>query len=164
MASFHQILMEMFLFCFCLRLPLGVATITILITLLLLCVSCLFPCNPPLSFLLWKDGLGIFNVRNDLSACCVHEGETGTDEFAQMLTRENWKGSFTLPRPGLEPTVAAVTRPLAQPANHCATASVLFSDYLILLKNTTRKRVAGMSKFSFFFFIVRLLKGVKIVC
>ena len=65
------------------------ATAIIVTSQQLLCVICVFPCHRPLGLPKSKDGLGIFNVRNDLSACCVHEGETGTDEFAQMLTREN---------------------------------------------------------------------------
>lgn len=33
---------------------------------------------------------GLFNVHNDLSACCAQKGEAGTDESAQGLT---WKNS-----------------------------------------------------------------------
>ena len=33
------------------------------------------------------------------SACWAHEGETGTDESAEMWTERNWQGSFTLLQP-----------------------------------------------------------------
>ena len=78
---------------------LGVATITMLIILLLLCGICVHPYHRPLGILLSK-AHGIFNVRNDLSACCAHEaGETGLDESVQVCE----KRSFALPRPGIEP-------------------------------------------------------------
>ena len=51
-----------------------------------------FPCHRPLGLLLSKGGHGIFNVRNDGSACCAHEGETGTDESVQVLTQKDRKG------------------------------------------------------------------------
>ena len=51
----------------------------------------MFPCHRLLVLLLLKGGDGIFNVRNDLCACCAHEGETGTDESAQVLTQKNSK-------------------------------------------------------------------------
>ena len=56
---------------------------------ILLCVICVFPRHQPLRLLLLKGGHGIFNVRNDLRACCTHESETGTNESAQVLTRRN---------------------------------------------------------------------------
>ena len=49
-----------------------------------------------LSLLLSKVGHGIFYVRNDLSACCAHEGEIGTDEWAQVRTDpEELKHAFS---------------------------------------------------------------------
>ena len=41
------------------------------------------------AFALQNGGHGMFNVRNDLSACHAHEGETGADESAQALTQIN---------------------------------------------------------------------------
>ena len=43
------------------------------------------------SLLLSKGDHGSFNVRSDFSACCAHEGETGTDECAKVLTGKNRK-------------------------------------------------------------------------
>ena len=34
--------------------------------------------------LLSKSRRGIFNARNDFSACCVRQGETGIDKTAQV--------------------------------------------------------------------------------
>ena len=71
--------------------PLRLATIIILIILLLLSVICVFPCLRRLGLLVWKKKKkrhGIFDVLNDLSACCAHEGETGTDVSAQALKEE----------------------------------------------------------------------------
>ena len=31
----------------------------------------------------------IFNMRNDVRACCVHKGKTGTDESAHVLIWKN---------------------------------------------------------------------------
>lgn len=61
-----------------------VATTIILNILLLLRVICVFPSPRPLSFLLWKGGHRIFNVRTDISACCADESETVSP---QVLTR-----------------------------------------------------------------------------
>ena len=42
-------------------------------------------------------------MRNGLSACCAHNGVTGTDESAQNVDPvERW--SFNLSRSGVEPT------------------------------------------------------------
>ena len=68
--------------------PLGVATTIILNILLLLRVICVFPSPRPLSFLLWKGGHRIFNVRTDISACCADESETVSP---QVLTRSAWR-------------------------------------------------------------------------
>ena len=44
------------------------------------------------------DGHGIFNVRTHLGACRTHEGESGTNKFAQELTL---KGQKNCPSPCL---------------------------------------------------------------
>ena len=56
----------------------------ILIVLSLLRIICVFPCHWPS-----KDGRGMFDVRNDLSACCACEGETGTDKSVKLSTWRN---------------------------------------------------------------------------
>ena len=45
-----------------------------------------------------KGGHGIFGVRNHLGACCGRDGETGTNESVQVMTRKKWEGkkSFSL--------------------------------------------------------------------
>ena len=49
----------------------------------ILCVVCLIPRHQSLGFPLnRKVDNGIFNVRNDLNACCAHEVKTDTDESA----------------------------------------------------------------------------------
>ena len=66
---------------------------------------CEFPCH----LLLLKGGNGIFNMCNGLSACCAHEGETGSDECPEASVdwfRGTEKRSFTLPRPAVEPCTA----------------------------------------------------------
>ena len=74
-----------------------------LVILLLLCIICVFPCHRPLSLLFSKSGQGIFNVRNDFSACCAHEGETTTEESATNVDGSTEKQSFTLSRQQVEP-------------------------------------------------------------
>ena len=45
-----------------------------------------FPCIYPLGHRLLKGGCGIFNVCNDLSACCAHEDKTESfDCFGSLL-------------------------------------------------------------------------------
>ena len=39
-----------------------------------------------------KGGHGIFGVRNHLGACCGRDGETGTNESVQVMTRKKWEG------------------------------------------------------------------------
>ena len=73
---------------------------------------CVFPCH----LLLLKGGNGIFNMCNGLSACCAHEGETGSDECPEASV--DWFGgtekrSFTLPRPAVEPCTATGSNALA---------------------------------------------------
>ena len=46
-------------------------------------------CHRLLGLLCSKVGHVILNVRNDVSALCSHEGETGTDESAYGLTGKN---------------------------------------------------------------------------
>ena len=60
----------------------------------------------------------IFNAHSDLSAYCAHRGETGTDNFPQMLT---WAELKRGPSPCLrvKPTVRATFPPSpVQHANH----------------------------------------------
>lgn len=69
------------------------ATVVPLCILLLLChcvrVSMAIP--PAIS----TGGHGFFAMCSDLSACFAHDGETGTDQFAQVLTRNTMlKKSF----------------------------------------------------------------------
>lgn len=52
----------------------------------------LFPCHQLSGLLLLKGGHGIFNVCNDFSACCVHEGVTGSYESAGVDSEELKKG------------------------------------------------------------------------
>ena len=78
-------------------LSLRVATNIILMNLLLyMCFSHAIDCFR-------KGGQGIFNVRNNLSACYVHESHTGIDKYAQMLIRKTEKRSLTLSQQGVEP-------------------------------------------------------------
>ena len=69
-----------------LLLPLGVATITILIfsaTIVhYLCISM------PLA-IIKRWAWDILNVCNNLNVCCAHEGETVTDESAEVLSWKN---------------------------------------------------------------------------
>lgn len=51
------------------------------------CCQAFSVCFHATGFLLLKGGNGIFNVRNAIITCCLHTGETGSDEFAQALTR-----------------------------------------------------------------------------
>ena len=62
-------------------------------TLLLLCIVCVFLCYWPLANvgLLIEGWTLIFNVHNDLSACCTDKGETVSDRSTQVLTQKNWK-------------------------------------------------------------------------
>ena len=53
------------------------------------CATRVFARYRLLGHLLPKSRRGIFNVRNDRSAYCEHGGETGPDECALVLTREN---------------------------------------------------------------------------
>ena len=51
-----------------------------------------FHATGPLGLLLSSSGHGIFNVHNDLNACCAvqkPEGETGSAESTLVLTRKN---------------------------------------------------------------------------
>ena len=58
--------------------------IIVLIVLLLLYNICVIPWQ-------WLCGHGIFNMRNNLSLCCVHKSTTGTEESEWVSTRKNWK-------------------------------------------------------------------------
>ena len=49
-----------------------------------LCVIWLLTCHRQLGLFLSKSEHVMFNVRNDLSACCVHGRETGTDDSASI--------------------------------------------------------------------------------
>ena len=78
---------------------------------ILLCVIWLLTCHRQLGLLLSKSEHGTFNVRNDLSACCVHGSETGTDDSASIDSeqmgveiggRGGRRGSFTQSRLGVE--------------------------------------------------------------
>ena len=52
---------------------------------------CVLPCHLQLGLPSSKREHGVFNVRNDHSACCAHESETDTEESAQVLTKKSWK-------------------------------------------------------------------------
>ena len=54
-----------------------------------LCIICVFSCHQPLGLLLSNGGHGIFNMHNNLHECYAHEGRTGNDKSAQLLTWKN---------------------------------------------------------------------------
>lgn len=47
--------------------------------------------EPYLFTKIFLGGHVVFHRRNNLSACCVYEGKTGTDESAEVFTWTNWK-------------------------------------------------------------------------
>ena len=55
--------------------------------MLLVWVSGVFPCHTAAELSL----LELFKTRNDLSSCCAHESETGTDESARELKLKKWR-------------------------------------------------------------------------
>ena len=65
--------------------PLGVATVVIQVILLPLCIICVFLYQQLSSRILLKGGHGMFSMSVALGACCLHEGETDTDESEQAL-------------------------------------------------------------------------------
>ena len=94
--------------------------------LLLLSVTNVLPCRRSLGLLLSKGGYWPCSLRNEVSACSRHKGETSIDEC--------WLGgaekqSLTLSRPGVELTISAFTGPPARHANHWATTLGLCSCY-----------------------------------
>ena len=76
--------------------------------------------------LLSKGEHRIFNMCNEISVCCAHHGETGTDQSILTLTIGTEKQPFAQTQPGVKPTVAALRwiTSTAQHTNHRAMTPV----------------------------------------
>ena len=74
--------------------PWGVSAIITLIILRFLCVTVVFQCHWLEGHLSLKGTHGVFIMCNNFSACCAHEGKTGTDESTQIFIWKNWKTVF----------------------------------------------------------------------
>ena len=91
-------------------------------------------------------GHGIFNARNDLSACCAHEGETGTDESAKMLTWKSRKAgplSCRVQKSNLTDTDCKVQR-VSQPASISSLVTTFFVACWICAKVSALVNTRGV--------------------
>ena len=90
-CQLHKIFLDLFF----ILLLLGVATITILNVLFYSALSGCFHANCCYAFCYQKMDIGpVTFATKSISACCVLKGNTGFDEFAQVLTQKKWKMSL----------------------------------------------------------------------
>ena len=81
---------------------------------------CVITCHRPVGLLSSKGGNETFNVRNDYSAWCTHEGQPGTVVILHKSwlerTKKKKKMSFTLLPPGAEPRTPDLVQRVSQSA------------------------------------------------